>query len=97
MSLLSYGFYCKGPHICIISWINILIWKYNLYYDEKLVCAEDYDLYARAIKYIKMANIQESLVNYRVYESNTSSTKREERIISSFIVQDKLLDLLSSD
>ena len=74
-----------------------IVEKYNLYYDEKLVCAEDYDLYARAIKYIKMANIQECLVNYRVYESNTSSVKREERVASSFVVQDKLLDLLSYD
>lgn len=74
-----------------------IIEKYSLYYDENLICAEDYDLYARAIKHIKIANVQECLVNYRVYESNTSSTKREERVISSFIVQEKLLNLLSDD
>ena len=71
--------------------------KYNLYYDESLICAEDYDLYARTAGFLKIANIQEALFDYRVYISNTSTTKREERIISSFKVQDKILKYLSSD
>lgn len=71
--------------------------KYNLYYDETLICAEDYDLYARAIKYLKMANLPEVLYFYRIYNTNTSTSNKDKRIVSSFKVQEKLLDYISTD
>lgn len=71
--------------------------KYNLRYDESLICAEDYDLFARALKVLKGENLEDILFDYRVYDSNTSSSKKRERIISSFLVQDKILNYLTED
>ncbi len=71
--------------------------KYNLRYDESLICAEDYDLFARALKVLKGENLEDILFDYRVYASNTSSSKKRERIISSFLVQDKILNYLTED
>lgn len=71
--------------------------KYNLLYDEDLRCAEDYDLYAKALRHLNLSNLQEVLVDYRVYDKNTSSCYRDERVINSFKVQDKLLDYLTND
>lgn len=71
--------------------------KYKLKYDINTVCTEDYDLYSRAVQYLKMANLQEALVGYRVYPENLSSQNKDIRIISSFEIQDRLLDYLSTD
>lgn len=71
--------------------------KYNLRYDENFICAEDYDLYSRAVKHLSLSNVQESLLDYRVYTNNTSTKKREERIKGSFDVQNMLLNYLSED
>ena len=71
--------------------------KYNLRYTEEAKYAEDYLLYAKAAVNLKMTNLQEVLLKYRVYPDNSSSSNRETRIISSFIVQDFILDYMSND
>lgn len=71
--------------------------KYDLKYNSNLISAEDYDLYASAIKYVNMTNIQEPLLYYRRHESNVSNKLRVETIVDSFKVQDKLLGYLSDD
>lgn len=40
--------------------------KYNLFYDSAFQYAEDYDLYCRASRYIKIDNYPESLIQYSV-------------------------------
>lgn len=46
--------------------------QYNLYYDEGLKAAEDYELWLRALPYVSFANIPEKLLLYRQEENNKS-------------------------
>ena len=71
--------------------------KYGLRYKEDAKYAEDYLLYARAIKYLKMPNLKDVLIDYRVYPENSSSKNRDIRLRSSFLVQDLILDYMSND
>lgn len=71
--------------------------KYNLYYDESLNCAIDYDLWCRAVKYLKFYNIQEVLVRYRVEGQGIATKRRDERIRNTIRIQQKILDALTSD
>lgn len=70
--------------------------KFNLQYEMGFEYAEDYCMYARAVKYLKMTNLQEALLDYRVYPENSSSKNRDVRIKSSFKVQDLILENLSN-
>ena len=71
--------------------------KFNLQYETGFEYAEDYCLYANAVKHLKMTNLQEVLLDYRVYPENSSSKNRDVRIRSSFKVQDLILENLSND
>lgn len=71
--------------------------KFNLQYETGFDYAEDYCMYARAVKYLKMTNLQEVLLDYRVYPENSSSKNRDVRVRSSFKVQDLILENLSND
>ena len=71
--------------------------KFNLQYETGFEYAEDYCLYANAVKHLKMTNLQEALLDYRVYPENSSSKNRNVRIRSSFKVQDLILENLSND
>lgn len=71
--------------------------KYNLRYTNDAPYAEDYLLYVKALRYLKLTNLEEALIKYRVYAENSSSRNRETRVKSSFIVQDLILDYISKD
>lgn len=71
--------------------------KFNLQYETGFEYTEDYCLYANAVKHLKMTNLQEVLLDYRVYPENSSSKNRDIRIKSSFKVQDLILENLSND
>ena len=71
--------------------------KFNICYETGFEYAEDYCMYARAVKYLKMTNLQEVLLDYRVYPENSSSKNRDVRVRSSFKVQDLILENLSGD
>lgn len=69
----------------------------NLFYNENLNCAIDYDLWCRAIKKLKFYNIQEILINYRVEGQGIATKKRDERIKNTIRIQQNILDSLTSD
>lgn len=71
--------------------------KFNIRYETGFEYAEDYCMYAKAVKYLKMTNLQEVLLDYRVYPENSSSKNRDVRVRSSFKVQDLILENLSGD
>lgn len=45
--------------------------KYNLEYNPDYKC-EDYELWSRALRYLKFYNISEPLLHYRIHENNLS-------------------------
>ena len=74
--------------------------KNNLFYKEELKTSEDYDLWARAVKVLNFANIQEPLVKYRKNPNSLyhTSNKLAEEIdinikkdLSEFLIYDKTL------
>lgn len=50
--------------------------KYNLKYNPELKTSEDYDLWARAVKVLNFANIQEVLLDYRIHGGNMTVTRK---------------------
>ena len=44
--------------------------KHNLYYNSELKTSEDYDLWSRAIKFLKFENIEEPLLRYRISQNS---------------------------
>ena len=69
----------------------------GLKYDKNLPCAQDYDLWSRAIMTgIKMANLQEILLNYRWHSNNISHTKKELQEKVAKDVKEALLKFMTS-
>jgi len=58
-------------------------------YNESLPYSQDYDLWARWLRYTRAANLRAPLVLFRTHESSTSTTYREEqqRIASTIATQ----------
>lgn len=64
--------------------------KYHLQYDPVYSHAEDYELWIRAIKYMKIANLPEVLLNYRWTEGNVSYIHEKEQILKSNVIKQKI-------
>lgn len=56
---------------------SAILRQHNVFYNEMLAYAQDYDLAFRLSKYGKLANIQEVLMKYRTHDAQISSNKRE--------------------
>ena len=69
--------------------------KYNLAYNPKYKC-EDYELWSRAIRYLKFANLEEVLLRYRWHETNLS---KPSEVFQASVnkVQQSMLDFLTDD
>lgn len=70
--------------------------KYNLKYEKDYFGAQDYALFAKAIKYMKFANIQEPLLKYRKHETNASNNKKK-MCLETKKVQQEMLEFLTSN
>lgn len=58
-------FYCAVAHPSVII-RKEMIRRYQLYFDESYVRAEDYELWVRALDKVKFSNLPEILVRYRL-------------------------------
>jgi len=69
--------------------------QYNLRYDPNYF-TEDYELWSRAIKYLKIANLDDILLMYRASKQNATAGSNEEKIHSSHkkIVQNQCREYL---
>ena len=68
--------------------------KYNLRYKKGLAC-EDYELWSRAIRYLKFYNLPTPLLKYRLHGDNKSL--KSEIYTASEAVQDYMLDFLTDN
>lgn len=50
-----------------------VIYKYKLFYDEKILKAQDYELWSRCIEYGKIEILPEILLKYRIHKSQIST------------------------
>lgn len=67
-----------------------IIEKYNLFYSKNYK-TEDAELWSRAVKYVKMSNLSEVLLNYRVCNENETSTAIFDVLKSDISIIDKQL------
>lgn len=69
---------------------------YNLRYNKEYDCAEDYELWSRAVRFVKFYNIPEILLNYRWHENNVSVASRKKQIVVANKIVDNMLNYLSN-
>ena len=80
-----------------VMWRRADFEKYGLLYDEKFPVAEDYDLWSRAVRYLKIANIQEELLHYRREGQNISVSRAKQMEQLDVQIKQSLLDFLTDD
>ena len=66
----------------------------NLCYDNSYLHAEDFDLWVRAIKYTRFANIPEVLLHYRISSNQITTRSLEEQIATAARVRERQLNRL---
>jgi len=66
----------------------------NLYYDESFQHAEDYELWLRAARYTRLANIPEILIDYRISVSQVSAVHQQEQRETAASVRELQLNQL---
>ena len=71
--------------------------KYNLRYNPKYIYVEDYELWARAFRYLKLCNIQDVLLKYRWHDNNVSNKHKEAQINNVKKVQNNLLNFCTNN
>ena len=69
--------------------------SFGLSFDVNLKASEDYEIYSRAVRYMKMANIPEVLLEYRVREDSLSHSNLDFQRESDYIIHERMLDFLS--
>lgn len=69
----------------------------KLYYRPECPYAEDYDMWARAIRYTKIRNIPVALLKYRIHGANISSVKHSVAKESIERTRQEMLDFLTND
>ena len=71
--------------------------KYDLKYNPELITSEDYDLWARGIKYLSYANIQEPLLKYRISQNSLYHTANKYSYKLDKTIKCELLNYLTKD
>ena len=69
--------------------------KYNLKYDERFKCSEDYELWSRAIKYLKISNLKDVLLSYRLNPNGNSQNDKAVKYDS--MIKKRLMEYISKD
>lgn len=70
---------------------------FHLRYNPNFEYCEDYDLWSRAIRYTKFANLQEVLFKYREHQSSISVSKSKEQAKKTRTVQLNMIHYLTDD
>lgn len=68
---------------------------YGLKYDESIAYGQDYDLWSRALPFVKFAIIDAILLQYRLHASSITSTRRAQQIQTDKLIYARFLDGLA--
>ncbi len=60
-----------------VMWRKADFERYSLRYNENCSCAQDYELWSRAIRVLRFANLTEVLLRYRVHDGQVSASKQQ--------------------
>lgn len=72
-----------------------VIEEHNLLYRPEYKHAEDYDLWARAVRYTKIENLPDILLKYRYHDSNISIVYNSEQNEIADSITDYMIDYLT--
>ncbi len=87
---------CVITHPCVMLRLSDLR-KYDLKYDPSYICSQDYELWTRAIRFLKMANLEEILLKYRVFEESITQKKAALAEKEDRKIKQNMLDFLTLD
>lgn len=71
--------------------------KYDLRYQTEFFTSEDYDLWSRAVRYVRAANVQEVLLKYRVHGESLTGKKSDVQACLGNKIRKNMLDFLTFD
>ena len=83
-----------GPNHPTAFFNREMLIRYNIYYDEELVYAQDYGMWLTVSQYGRVCKLPEVLLYYRVHTDQISKTHRERQIQCDKMTQRKLLTQL---
>lgn len=88
--------YCAVTHPAVM-FRTVQLRKFSLEYDESFICSQDYDLWSRAIRYLKIANLNEVLLRYRLNSEGITQQKQDIALKEDQRIRKGMLDFLSND
>lgn len=88
--------HCQIGHSTVM-WRKADFEKHGLRYDNDVIVAEDYELWSRAIRVLKFANLSQVLVKYRWEGQNISITKSNIMERATLTVRQNMLAFLTKD
>lgn len=87
---------CVIAHPSVMFRLNDLR-KHNLRYNSKFICSQDYELWSRAIRFLKIANLPDVLLKYRIFEESITQKKAKLAFEEDQIIKQNMLDFLTND
>lgn len=69
----------------------------NIKYDDAFITAQDYDLWVRLSKVMRLANIPEVLLKLRVHDNSIGSRKKNEQDSNANLIRKRQLQTLGVD
>ncbi len=70
---------------------------YKLKYNPNFICSQDYELWSRAIRFLKMANLPDVLLKYRIFDESITQKKAQVAIDEDSRIKQNMLDFLTED
>jgi len=74
-------FFCFVRHPTVVLRKSSM-YEFDLFYNEDMVVAEDYELWSRAVRHVKFAKVPETLLKYRWHLSSASHTRADQSRIN---------------
>ncbi|MFP4486355.1 MAG: glycosyltransferase family 2 protein [Campylobacterales bacterium] len=88
-------FNCPMAHPTVMIRKSVLE-ESNIFYNENIMVAQDYDLWSRLIVITKFANIKQPLIHYREHQKSVSQTKTDLQLRISSNIRKRMLSLLAN-
>lgn len=78
--------HCCVSHSCAMVRKSVLV-ENNIRYEEEFTPAEDYGLFCRLIGVTELYNLQDVLLDYRMYNENTSTLQRNKMCVATWKIR----------
>lgn len=93
LDLMCFNFMSNPGCMMRLADIN----RYHLRYDPKFPPCQDYEFWSRAIRYLKIENIQEILLKHRRHQNNFLQTHPGAESQNNYIIRKKMVEYLTED